>query len=196
MSRKETHNRFEFTIVAGSLKGRRITAPDFGITRPPLSRLRKSIFDYLTPWIEHSHYLDLFSGTGSYLFEAVSRGAKEALGVELDRRLAESINRQAAKFEIDNRLNCTTGDVFTVIPSLAERKKKFDIIMMAPPQYKDLVNRTLRVLQEHPLLADDGRIICQHDSNETAGIDITGFGLIQQRKYGHTTFTVLNSASE
>jgi len=196
MSRKETHNRFEFTIVAGSLKGRRITAPDFGITRPPLSRLRKSIFDYLSPWIEYSHYLDLFSGTGSYLFEAVSRGADEAVGVELDRRLAESINRQAARFKVDNRLNCMTGDVFTVIPSLALRNKKFDIIMIAPPQYKDLINRTLRLLREHPLLTADGRIICQHDTKETARIDTSGFVLDQQRKYGHTTFTILNSSSE
>lgn len=196
MSRKEAHNRFEFTIVAGSLKGRRITAPDFGITRPPLSRLRKSIFDYLSPWIEHSCYLDLFSGTGSYLFEAISRGAKEATGIELDRRMADSIKRQAAKYEVDNRLNCITGDVFAVIPSLAGQKKTFDIIMMAPPQYQDLVNRTLRVLQEYPILADDGRIICQHDSKETSELDITGFGLIQQRKYGHTTFTILNAVSE
>jgi 16S rRNA (guanine966-N2)-methyltransferase len=193
MAGKESQNRFEFTIIAGSLKGRRITAPDFGITRPPLSRLRKSIFDYLAPRLDDARYLDLFSGTGSYLFEAVSRGVKQAVGVELDMRMAGAINKQAVKYNVADRLECLNSNVFTVIPNLAAQKHVFDIIMMAPPQYLGLINRTLAVLREHPILAPEGRIICQHDSKETADIDNTGFVLVQQRKYGHTTFTILTT---
>ena len=86
--------QFDFRVIAGELKGKKIVSPDLGITRPPLSRVRKAIFDYLTPYLDGAAYLDLFSGTGSYLFEAVSRGAKTGTGVEHDSRLADAINAQ------------------------------------------------------------------------------------------------------
>ncbi|PWB70025.1 hypothetical protein C3F09_09590, partial [candidate division GN15 bacterium] len=135
--------QMEFTIIAGSLKGRTITAPDLGITRPPLSRLRRSIFDFLMPYLDGCSYLDLFSGTGSYLFEAVSRGAKLAVGVEQESRLADAINRQAKTLGIADNLSCRREDVFTAIPALHASRQRFDIIMMAPPQYIGLVDQTL-----------------------------------------------------
>ena len=95
MRRGQEHAQFRFKVIAGALKGRVITAPDLGVTRPPLTRLRRAVFDFLTPYLGSARYLDLFSGTGSYLFEAVSRGAGEAVGVELQLQLVEAINRQA-----------------------------------------------------------------------------------------------------
>jgi 16S rRNA (guanine(966)-N(2))-methyltransferase RsmD len=187
----EKKKKHEFTVIAGDLKGRRIVTPDYGITRPPLTRLRKSIFDYLSPYLNHARYLDLFSGTGSYLFEAVSRRVAKAVGVESDKRLAEAINRQADSFMVSDRLVCIEGDVFGVLPYLASKGELFDIIMIAPPQYQGLIDRTLSVLSEHRLSAKDGQIICQHDSSETARIDFSGFQVAQQRKYGNTTFTIL-----
>ena len=184
---------FEFTVIAGSLKGKKIITPDFGVTRPPLSRLRKSIFDFLMPYIDYAGYLDLFSGTGSYLFEAVSRGASRAVGVERDNRLAAAVNKQAERFNIADRLQCIAGDVFEVIPRLAQQKNRFDIIMIAPPQYLGLVDKTLAVLEKHDIFKDEGLVICQHDSSETRKIDFAGFLIQQHRKYGNTTFTVLSS---
>ena len=70
----------KFQVIAGQLKGRTITAPNLSVTRPPLTRVRRAIFDYLWPYLDDANYLDLFSGTGSYLFEAVSRGAANAVG--------------------------------------------------------------------------------------------------------------------
>lgn len=190
------NKQFEFIIIAGELKGKRIVAPDLSITRPPLSRLRKAIFDYLVPYLESAAYLDLFSGTGSYLFEAVSRGAVSGTGVELDPRLAESINSQAQQLGVAEHLRCVTGDVFTVVPSLAGRGESFDIIMLAPPQYKGIIDRTLTTLSDHPLLRPRGQIICQHDSSETDKIAWGAWRIVQQRKYGNTTFTILGRPAQ
>jgi 16S rRNA (guanine966-N2)-methyltransferase len=183
--------QFDFRIIAGELKGKKIVSPDLGITRPPLTRLRKAIFDYLTPYLDGVAYLDLFSGTGSYLFEAVSRGARSGTGVELDLRLADAINAQALQFGVADRLNCITGDVFKVIPAFMRKRRSFDIIMMAPPQYLGIIDQTLKLLGEQQLLAPDGQIICQHDTSETDGIDLGSWRIVQQRKYGNTTFTIL-----
>lgn len=190
---KESRDRgFEFQIIAGELKGRIIRTPDYGKTRPPLSRLRRSIFDFLNPYLYDSQYLDLFSGTGSYLFEAVSRGVKSALGVELDERLAQSINDQAARLIVSNRLVCLADDVFEAVVKMGQAGEKFDLIMIAPPQYKGLIDKTLIAVKEHDLFSGDGIIICQHDTSESLKIDFTPFKIEQRRKYGNTTFTILS----
>ena len=183
--------QFEFSVIAGELKGRKLVAPDLGVTRPPLTRLRKAIFDFLQPWLVDGRYLDLFSGTGSYLFEAVSRGAASATGVEMEALLAEAINRQALEFGVVDRLRCRREDVFTALPALARDQRQFDVIMLAPPQYGDLIVRTLKALRDHPVWTDETLIVCQHDSSETRRIDYSAWPVFQQRKYGNTTFTVL-----
>ena len=126
MTKKKAHSPadFSFQVIAGQLKGRTITAPNLGITRPPLSRVRRSIFDFLTPYLQDASYLDLFSGTGSYLFEAVSRGALKAVGVEKEAELAESINVQAQVFDIGDKLYCRCDDVFEALPHLKSSNEK------------------------------------------------------------------------
>jgi 16S rRNA (guanine966-N2)-methyltransferase len=183
-------NTLEFRIIAGELKGKKIVCPNLGITRPPLTRLRRSIFDYLTPYLDNADYLDLFSGTGSYLFEAVSRGAHSGTGVELEPRLAEAINVQAVKHVVQDRLKCLTGDVFTTIPALKLQDYRCDIIMIAPPQYQGIIDRTLKLLKEHPVLRPQGQIICQHDTSETNENNWGDWKIHQQRRYGNTTFTI------
>jgi 16S rRNA (guanine966-N2)-methyltransferase len=188
---QQKNEQFEFTIISGSLKNRRITSPDLGVTRPPLSRLRRSIFDFLMPYLDGADYLDLFSGTGSYLFEAVSRGVQNAVGVEREKQLADSINRQAVQLGVEKSLVCIADDVFQVIPKLAQEKRTFDIIMMAPPQYIGLIDQTLVALHKNPLSTSKGIILCQHDTSETHKIKWLDFPIKQQRTYGNTTYTIL-----
>jgi 16S rRNA (guanine966-N2)-methyltransferase len=183
--------QLEFTVIAGDLRGRKIRVPDLGVTRPPLTRLRRAIFDFLDPYLTGAAYLDLFSGTGSYLFEAVSRGAEKAFGVEQEPQLAAAINKQADELGIADRLTCLGADVFQAIPSLAASGNSYDVIMIAPPQYRGLVDLTLTFLRRHPVFSEETLLLCQHDSIETTRIDFSAFPIRQQRRYGNTTFTVL-----
>ncbi len=189
--RKIKSSTIPYRVISGSLKGVRIVVPDLGVTRPPLTRLRRAISDFMQPYLPGAHFLDLFSGSGSYLFEVVSRGVASATGVEYESRLAHAINKEAMRLEIDERLHCLCDDVFDIIPQLYREGKRYDIIMAAPPQYKGYIDKTLTTLADFPLLAPDGMIICQHDTSETRRISFVPFTITQQRKYGNTTFTIL-----
>ena len=75
-------------IIGGNLRGKKILAPTDKSTRPLRDLVRESIFNI----IEHSKnefvnlnrakVLDLFSGTGSFGIECISRGAETVIFFE------------------------------------------------------------------------------------------------------------------
>lgn len=193
---KPATQKLEFSVIAGSLKGRKVVCPNLGVTRPPLTRLRRAIFDFLNPYLYQANHLDLFSGTGSYLFESVSRGAESALGIELEQKLVDAINSHAKKYEVADKLVCRCEDVLKAIPRLHSGGQKFDIITMAPPQYKGIIDQCLQLLAENPLLTENGLLLCQHDTSEKIQLPEPGFAEFQIRKYGNTTFTILTTPDQ
>jgi len=69
-------------IIAGTLKGRRLDAPDWSGLRPTSDRLRETLFNVLAPRIDGARFLDAYAGTGAVGIEALSRGAAHATFVE------------------------------------------------------------------------------------------------------------------
>ena len=59
-------------IIAGSIKGRRLQAPEAKV-RPTADRAREALFSILQRW-PRGPCLDLFAGTGAVALEAWSRG--------------------------------------------------------------------------------------------------------------------------
>lgn len=69
-------------IISGKFKNKKLLLPDNKLTRPLRDLVKESIFNILEHSlfsninIENSNILDLFSGTGSFGLEAISRGAR------------------------------------------------------------------------------------------------------------------------
>ena len=67
-------------IISGKLKGRKLFLPQDKTTRPLKDLVKVSIFNLLDhsniikKKLENSSVLDLFSGTGSFGLECLSRG--------------------------------------------------------------------------------------------------------------------------
>ena len=70
-------------MIAGSLKGRRLQAPEDLAVRPTADRAREALFSILQRW-PRGPFLDLFAGTGAVALEAWSRGYGPVAGVERD----------------------------------------------------------------------------------------------------------------
>lgn len=69
-------------VISGTAKGRQLTAPEAGGTRPLTDRAREGIFSAIGGWVEDAEVLDLYAGSGSFGIEALSRGAARAVFVE------------------------------------------------------------------------------------------------------------------
>ena len=75
-------------IISGTFKGRKINYLKNTGTRPLKDAVKESIFNILKHskliniTVLNSYILDLYSGTGSFGIECISRGAKEVTFVE------------------------------------------------------------------------------------------------------------------
>ena len=70
-------------IIGGDARGRTIVAPAGAKTRPTQDYVRESLFNIIRWDVEDARVLDLFAGTGALSLEALSRGAKSAVFVDM-----------------------------------------------------------------------------------------------------------------
>ena len=107
-------------IVAGIWRGRALTAPSGGATRPTADRVRQALFDMLlhAPWggrdrITGATVLDAFAGTGALGLEALSRGAAKAHFIERDQPALAALRANIA------RLRAVAAKLEAVVARLA-----------------------------------------------------------------------------
>ncbi|MFO0877112.1 MAG: RsmD family RNA methyltransferase [Gemmataceae bacterium] len=94
--------RTQIRIVAGSLRGRKITCEVNPDLRPTPQRAREAMFNILGDAIPGRDFYDVFAGTGVVGIEALSRGATNASFVERDFRLIEGLERVFKEFKLRN----------------------------------------------------------------------------------------------
>ena len=75
-------------VISGNLKGKKISLPDDKKTRPLRDLVKESIFNLIehsnkfSLKLDNANILDLFSGTGSFGIECISRNAQKVTFVE------------------------------------------------------------------------------------------------------------------
>src|SRR5437870_12573816 len=90
--------RTQLRIVAGSLRGRKLTVVVHPGLRPTPQMVREALFSILGNAVPGRPFFDIFAGTGVNGLEALSRGASAATFVERDRRLADDSERHLRQF--------------------------------------------------------------------------------------------------
>lgn len=84
-------------ITGGELRSRRLLTIKSVNLRPAMDRLRETMFDILSNYVDlrDACGIDLYAGTGSVGFEALSRGARQMVFVELDPKIAGLLDMNA-----------------------------------------------------------------------------------------------------
>ena len=171
-------------VIAGKAKGRKLRSVPGDITRPVTDLVKESLFNILGGEIVDALFLDLFAGTGSVGIEALSHGARRAVFVERNRRAVETIKENLKITGLATQAEVIRDDVFRFLAR--EPAEKFDLIYIAPPQYKGLWSKTLLVLDEKDFLAEGGLAIAQIYPKEYTDLELKNLDLVDQRKYGST----------
>lgn len=161
-------------IIGGRLGGRRFDGPASNATRPTSDRVREGVASALEARdvFRDAVVLDLFAGTGGWAFEAMSRGAVQAVLVDRDRRACDQINKNAASLGVQEQARVITADLLR--DSIAFLKRvpsdmRFTLVFVDPP-YAEIakVPALLAAIIKHGAVADDALFVLERASRDPA----------------------------
>lgn len=118
-------------IISGEWRGRKLVAPAGQTTRPTADRTRETLFSMLNSRLGGFADLkvaDLYAGSGALGYEALSRGAAEAVFVETDRGAVKAIEANTASLGASGRTSIRALSAAN-LPS----GQSFDLIFADPP---------------------------------------------------------------
>ncbi len=178
-------------IVGGSLRGKRLEAPEGRGLRPTSDRARESLFNLLTQgrtamafagggnpligaWV-----LDGFAGTGALGIEALSRGAARAFFMEKDAAALKALRANVKRCGLEEKARVVPADVAN--PPRAERP--CDIVLLDPPYNKGLGEAALAPLAGAGWIGPDSLTVLECDRQEPFEPP-SGFTLLEERRYG------------
>lgn len=116
-------------IIGGNWRSRKLDVIEAADLRPTPDRVRETLFNWLQPYIEGASCLDLYAGSGSLGFEALSRGAASVTMIERDRTVFKNLESQAAKLgAVGIEIVCADASSW-----MRTCRPQYDIIFLDPP---------------------------------------------------------------
>ena len=176
-------------IISGKFKGKKINLPNDKTTRPLRDLVKEALFNV----IEHSNkinielknsvILDLFSGSGSFGLEAISRGAKKCLFVENYPSALLSLDKNIKNLKCQESCHLNKLDCFKFIENVQKNEFKLDIIFLDPPYREERINFIIEEILKKNILNKNGIIIVHRHKKDN--IKLTEkLNIIDLRLYG------------
>lgn len=150
-----------------------------------------SPFSILHPLIKHADVLDLFTGSGAFGLEALSRGARTARMVDASRSSCITVKANLSKTGLEGG-TVIQGDAVQFVKRELTAGRKYDVVFADPPYCKGPLDRDFVVeLVEAGaagLLKDEGVFIAEVQEGWGTGsegsADFDGLRLVDTRRYG------------
>lgn len=172
-------------VIAGKAKGTRLKTVPGDTTRPITDIVKEALFNILGNEIEDNRILDLFGGTGAVGIEALSRGARFVTFLDKSQQAVKTISENLAKTRLNAQAEVLRTDAFSYLSDPQELD--FDLIYVAPPQYKLMWQKAMHMIDDNPrLLHDDGQVIVQINPIEWEEVRLNSLAVFDTRKYGDT----------
>ena len=175
-------------VISGHYRGKKILQPEDKETRPLKDLTKESIFNIINHSnkfkidINESHVLDLFSGTGSFGIECLSRNAKSVIFIENYNRALNILKKNTDSLKLNNNFQIIEKNIFEDL-NFQSFKKKFDLIFLDPPYKEKRINLILLKIYEAKVLNINGIIIVhKHKKDDT--ILLEKFNIIEEKIYG------------
>lgn len=164
-------------VIAGNLGGRLFDSPHNSHTHPMSDKIRGALFNMLGD-LSNLTVLDAFSGTGALSFEAVSRGAKNALSIESDTAAQKVIKRNIATLDLHKRVQLVQTSANSWLQTYTG--SSFDIVLLDPP-YDDLQHELVQRLAGQ--VSSSGLLVLSWPGSQNIP-EFNGFELLRHKKYG------------
>lgn len=171
-------------VIAGSAKRTVLKTIEGENTRPTTDRMKETLFNMIQYEITDTCFLDIFSGSGGIGIEALSRGAKNCVFIENNKKAVECIQYNLNKTQLFTKSEVFHSDHLTALDKLEAKGKCFDTIFMDPPYDKDLEKETLIRLAGSALIHNDSVIIVEASFHTPFDyLEDYGYYIRREKKY-------------
>jgi len=173
-------------IIGGSLRGSKLPFIENRSIRPTEGKTKETLFNWLLNDLEGKTCLDMFAGTGSLGIEALSRGAKEVVFVEKQKKLADSLKINLKRLQVYSSSQVLNANAFSI--DFDNLPYKFDILFIDPPFRENLIQRSLDFVKSSNLLTPNALIYLECET-ELELVELTrDLNLLKESKGGQTQY--------
>ena len=180
-------------VIGGKLRGKLIHNPTDKITRPLKDMVKESIFNIL----EHSKnektnfdnniVLDLFSGSGSFGIECLSRGVKKVYFFESYKPSLKILEKNLNELGLKQNSVIREIDAYKILKENIDNKK-IDLIYLDPPFKDKNINKLLRKILDLKI-AHKSTLIVIHRNKKFKENFIEEFKVLREKNYGLSKIT-------
>jgi 16S rRNA (guanine966-N2)-methyltransferase len=177
-------------ITGGSHRGRILVPPDDQSIRPTADKIRLAVFNILESRnaVVDAVVLDACCGTGALGLDAISRGSRHAIFMDISRDAIELARNNAKALKLEQQCTFLLAD--TKKTPARTTQLQATLAFLDPPYHHDLVPIMLRSLVAGDWLAPDAIIVAE--TERKGGLPpIAGFSPFGQKTYGDTLITLL-----
>ena len=179
-------NNNNLRIIGGVWRSRRVHFINSKKIRPTPDRVRETLFNWLANHIVGALCLDLFAGSGTLAFEAVSRGAKHAILVEEDAKIVAQLKQQKEIFQT----NAAVIKHQNALKYIQADTKQYDIIFLDPPFNSDLLEKTVSLLIERQLLSSKGLLYVESAANQSVSEPLITLTCVREKISGEVRYAL------
>lgn len=177
-------------IIGGKYRGRKIKQPSSCLARPTKDRIREAVFNMIASKIPGTVSLDLFSGSGAFGLEAISRGSERCVFSENNEECISIIKNNITSLGVESKVEIMEQDSFRSVELLAEEKRKFDLVFSDPPYNRGMARKTLNIIYHYDILNVSGLLIIEHHCLEELSREEFGANLYKQKTYGDISISI------
>ncbi|MCS6959668.1 MAG: 16S rRNA (guanine(966)-N(2))-methyltransferase RsmD [Pseudanabaenaceae cyanobacterium SKYGB_i_bin29] len=149
--------------------------------RPTSSKVRSALFNIWQHHLGGATWLELCAGSGAMSAEALRRGAKQVVAIEMDAAACKIIQANLAKISQPQQFHILKMDV---VKAIAKLQGSFDLIYFDPPYDSNLYLPVLTHL--HRLCHAATQIAVEHSSYHPLPETVGELVQTDRRSYGQT----------
>ena len=183
-------------VIGGTFKGKKLFLPNDKNTRPLKDLVKESIFNLIhhskkiNIEIKNSMILDLFSGSGSFGIECLSRGVKKVIFIENYNEVITVLKKNLLSLKSVKNYEIIEKNIYSE-EVFKDFDKIFDIIFLDPP-YKDKnIEKTLLKIKASNILKNNGVLILHRHKKEKENFS-DKIKIIEEKIYGISKIIFFN----
>jgi 16S rRNA (guanine(966)-N(2))-methyltransferase RsmD len=179
-------------VIAGEFRSRKLQSVEGVGTRPTSDRLRETLFNIIGPQVQGCVFVDAYAGTGACGLEALSRGARQAVLIEKDKKALDTIRANIRSLGAESRTRVIAGSASKHLDGIAA-----DIVFLDPPYEQDQeYDASFQALEKGKRLClGSGLVVIQHSVRFSAAEEYGRFQRYRVVRQGDNALAFYRPAS-